>query len=667
MFWTYAIGSRFTTGLRQRAAVVAIGLLSVVLVWLVSSTRPWAAMDAKVFDLFTTWTAPRKVDVPLVILAIDEPSFQQLQTQWPFPRRLHAKVLERLGADGALAVGFDMVFSEPSNPQDDHMLAQAIRGGPPLVLASSREQTESSNASQWSDVMPLDTFLNAGALPGQVRVVPDDDFVVRRSAAGEDSFSSILAALGTSVVKHAPAQVPAELIEYLGPRATFDTRSYYQALEPGLLPKGFFAGKIVLVGRSVRTAVELTASQSDMFNSPFFATAQDDRLFPGVEVQANLISNLLTGGGLNTADDRWVVALVLGMALVLGGVGLRSHPGVTVAVAGMLVAGVWLLALWLFASRKIWMPPLLPMVTVVTLYASSMLINYIASRRRALQTRMMFSQYVPQEVVNRLVNRPELLRLGGEARELTLMFTDLANFTTMSERLTAEATVEVLTEYFNAMTPVIHRYGGTVDKFIGDAVMAFWGAPLDDAQHAEHAVRAAIDMQQAMEQLAKRLTERGLPAISMRVGLHTGRVVVGNIGSDSRFSYTVIGDAVNLAARLEGANKAFGTGILLSDATAKALPQDLTLRHLDRVIVKGKSEAINVYCPCQDADLARLSAQAVQLFYEQQWVASEKAFRSLLLVKPHDFAAMRFLTRLQEMREKPVGQCWTGALSLDKL
>jgi adenylate cyclase len=404
-----------------------------------------------------------------------------------------------------------------------------------------------------------------------------------------------------------------------------------------------------------------------MFNSPFFAGAQDDRLFPGVEVQAHLISNLMTGGGLNTADDRWVVALVLGMSLVLGGVGLRAHPGVTAAVAGALVVGVWLLAVWLFASWKIWMTPLLPMVTVATLYASSLLMNYIASRRRALQTRMMFSQYVPQEVVNRLVNRPELLKLGGEARELTLMFTDLANFTTMSERLTAEATVEVLTEYFNAMTPIIHRYGGTVDKFIGDAVMAFWGAPLDDAQHAEHAVRAAIDMQQAMEQLASRLIERGLPAISMRVGLHTGRVVVGNIGSDSRFSYTVIGDAVNLAARLEGANKAFGTGILLSDATAKSLPQDLALRHLDRVIVKGKSEAINVYCPCQDADLVRLSAQAVQLFYEQQWVASEKAFQDLLLAKPRDFAAMRFLTRLQDMHEKPAGQCWTGALSLDKL
>jgi adenylate cyclase len=636
-------------------------------VWLASTTRPWHAMDAKVFDLLTTWTAVRKVDVPLVILAIDEPSFQQLQIQWPFPRSLHAKVLERLHADGAAAVGFDMVFAEPSNPEDDRTLARAIRDGPPVVLAASREQTESGNASLWSDVMPLDIFLAAGAKAGQVQVVPDDDFVVRRSARSGDSFSSQMATLGAVAAKIGPVKARAELIEYIGPRATFDTRSYYQALDPELLPMGFFAGKIILIGRSVRTAVELTASQSDMFNSPFAVTAQDDRLFPGVEVQATLISNSLTGGGLQTVDDLWVATLMLGIVLVLAGAGLRLHPSLTAVIACGMMLGAWLLSFSLFAWQKVWMTPLLPILTIAALYGSSMLINYIASRQRALQTRMMFSQYVPEEVVSRLVEHPELMKLGGEARELTLMFTDLANFTTMSERLTAEATVDVLTEYFNAMTPIIHRYGGTVDKFIGDAVMAFWGAPLDDARHAEHAVRAAIDMQVAMEQLAQRLVASGLPAISMRIGLHTGRVVVGNIGSHSRFSYTVIGDAVNLAARLEGANKAFGTSILLSDATATALPDDLTLRHLDRVIVKGKSEAIKVYCPCQDTALVSLSGQAVHLFYAQQWAASEQAFRALLLRKPHDYAAMRFLTRLEGIREKVAGQSWTGALSLDKL
>ncbi len=649
----------------QRAVVVAVSMLAMGIVLLGSSTRPWQAMDAKVFDLFTTVTAARKADVPIVILAIDEPSFQQLQVQWPFPRRLHAQVLERLKADGARAVGFDVVFAEPSNPADDAALDQAIRGGPPVVLAASREKTESANASLWSDVIPLERFLAAGARPGQVQVSPDDDFVVRRQAGGDDSFSALLSRLG--VLDSTASARSVDLIEYAGPRATFDTRSYYQALDPALLPPGFFKDKIVLIGRSVRTALELQSSQSDMFNSPFVVTSDDDRLFPGVEVQANLISNRLTGGGLRVANDAAVAGLVLTMLGLLAMAGLRALPVFSAAVAGSLGGGVWVLSLWLFASQKIWLAPLFPMLSVVAVYGASLLVNYVASRQRTLQVRMMFSQYVPAEVVARLVERPELLRLGGEARELTLMFTDLANFTGLSERLTAEATVDVLTEYFNAMTPIIHRYGGTVDKFIGDAVMAFWGAPLDDAQHAEHAVCAAIEMQAAMTALSVSLQARGLPAIAMRIGIHTGRVVVGNIGSHSRFSYTVIGDAVNLAARLEGANKAFGTGILLSDATAVQLSRELGLRHLDTVVVKGKSAAVKVYTPCPDDRLCALSRRAVAQFYGQTWEASASDFVALLSVKPRDPAALRFLERIEARRSQSTDGTVIAPLSLDKL
>lgn len=652
---------------RLRATVLAAALVAVLLVWLASATRPWQGVEYKVFDFFTAATATRKVDVPVVILAIDEPTFQELQIQWPFPRHLHAQVLDRLRADGALAAGFDMVFAEPSSPEEDAAFSRALKAGLPVVLAASREKTESMNASLWTEVQPLEPFLGAGSVAGQVQVTPDDDFVVRRHTRHDDTFSARLAAFAAVPPHPAASATGPYLIEYVGPRATFDTRSYYQALEPGLLPSGFFKGKIVLIGRSVRTAVELTGSQSDMFNSPFSVIDGADRLVPGVEVQANLISNQLTGGGLKPVDSALGLALVVAMLVVLGLVGMRAHPSLTAALAASLAVGVWLLSYGLFAVHKLWLAPLFPTGSVVAAYASSMLLNYVASRRRALQIRTMFSQYVPKEVVARLVERPDLLKLGGEARELTLMFTDLANFTAMSERLTAEETVEVLTEYFNVMTAIIHRYGGTVDKFIGDAVMAFWGAPLLDPLHAEHAVRAAIDMQMAMQALAVRLTERGLPTIAMRIGVHTGRVVVGNIGSQSRFSYSVIGDAVNLASRLEGANKAFGTGILVSEATATLLPADIGLRLLDRVIVKGKSASIAVYTPCADAALVSLSAVAVESFYRQQWDASEAAFHSLLQRRPQDGAALRFLDRVADMRVKPAGLAGVEPLSLDKL
>jgi len=279
----------------------------------------------------------------------------------------------------------------------------------------------------------------------------------------------------------------------------------------------------------------------------------------------------------------------------------------------------------------------------------------------------MFAQYVPPAVVSRLIAQPELMRLGGEAREVTLMFTDLANFTTLSEQLSAEQTVEVLTAYFNAMTPIVHATGGTVDKFIGDAVMAFWGAPLDDPQHAEHAVNAAILMQQAMQMLVADLRARGLPPIHMRIGLHTGRVVVGNVGSEQRFSYTAIGDAVNLAARLEGANKAFGTGILLSAATAAQLPPTVALRALDDVVVKGKTEPVRVFTPCDDAAVRDASLAALNAFHARDWDGASGYLAQVLARVPGDAAALRLLQRVAEARALPAGSDWSPAVALDKL
>ena len=322
---------------------------------------------------------------------------------------------------------------------------------------------------------------------------------------------------------------------------------------------------------------------------------------------------------------------------------------------------------WLFAAHRLWWPPLLPAVAAVAVYGAAALAGYAIVRQRARETRAMFAQYVPPAVVSRLIAQPGLMRLGGEAREVTLMFTDLANFTTLSEQLSAEQTVEVLTGYFNAMTPIVHATGGTVDKFIGDAVMAFWGAPLDDAQHAAHAVAAAMAMQQAMQPLVADLQARGLPPIHMRIGLHTGRVVVGNVGSEQRFSYTAIGDAVNLAARLEGANKAFGTSILLSAATAAQLPAGAALRALDDVIVKGKTEPVRVFTPCDDAVLCQASLAALDAFQARDWNGAQRALDQVLQRAPGDVAALRLSARVAQARALPPGADWSPAVALDKL
>ncbi|RYF41647.1 MAG: CHASE2 domain-containing protein, partial [Comamonadaceae bacterium] len=425
--------------MRATASSLLAAALAVALVGALTLSRAWDAVEAKVFDVFTTLSAPRTSALPLVILAIDEPTFQQLQLQWPFPRRLHAQLLERLHSDGAAAVGFDIVFAEPTNEADDTAFARAVAASGPVVLASTQEALDSGNASLWTLVAPMPGLLAAGAKAGDIGVRPDDDYVVRRQAQADDSFAAELA----RQLPGARPPRPAELIEYLGPRGTIDTRSYYQALEPGLLPPGFFKDKIVLVGRSSRSAVELQTSRADTFNSPFAVTDSGDRLFPGVEIQATLLANRLTGGGLNQVHPGWVLGLAGALATLLALMGRRSHPGALAAGAAGAVAAIAALSYLLFTGARLWLPPVFPMAAVTVAYGATGLLGYLAVRRRALRVRGMFSQYVPPEVVSRLVEEPALMRLGGEAREVTLMFTDLANFTGMSEQLTAEQTVEV--------------------------------------------------------------------------------------------------------------------------------------------------------------------------------------------------------------------------------
>ncbi|MBV7461284.1 MULTISPECIES: adenylate/guanylate cyclase domain-containing protein [unclassified Acidovorax] len=669
MFWTRATASDSASpAVRRQQQIYALAAcaLALLLVGAATFSRTWHALEFKTFDVLTAWTAPQRTALPVVILAIDEPTFQELQHTWPFPRSVHAALLQRLHDEGAAAVGLDIVFADPSTEAEDAALAQAIAETGPVVLAATREKIDSSNAALWLDVMPLQRFLDAGADAGDAGVEPDDDFVVRRVPVAREGFALRLAQRAAEARGKLPVLRHFDWIGYRGPRGTFDTRSYYQALEPGLLPAGFFKNKIVLVGRSARTATELSRSQADLFNSPF-GTAGGERLFPGVELQATLVDNYLTGGGLRTVPEGWTLALVaLLVPLLLWG-NRRLHPAGAAALAAALVAAIAGASWWLFGRFQLWWPPLLPAAAAVAVYGAAALAGYAFVRRRARQTRAMFAQYVPPAVVSRLIAQPELMRLGGEAREVTLMFTDLANFTTLSEQLSAEQTVEVLTAYFNAMTPIVHATGGTVDKFIGDAVMAFWGAPLDDPQHAEHAVTAAISMQQAMQVLVAALRARGLPPIHMRIGLHTGRVVVGNVGSEQRFSYTAIGDAVNLAARLEGANKAFGTGILLSAATAAQLPSSVALRALDDVVVKGKTEPVRVFTPCDDVAVRDASLAALNAFHARDWDGASGYLAQVLARVPGDTAALRLQQRVAEARALPVGSDWSPAVALDKL
>jgi adenylate cyclase len=273
---------------------------------------------------------------------------------------------------------------------------------------------------------------------------------------------------------------------------------------------------------------------------------------------------------------------------------------------------------------------------------------------------------VPEEVVEELAAHPEKVTLGGEHREVTLMFTDLAGFTTMAEQLEPTRAAEALNRYMTEMNRVIFRHQGTIIQFIGDAIMAFWNAPLADPDHARKAVRAARDMQAAMDGLNAQLAADGLPPLGMRIGVHTGMVLVGNMGSAiGRLYYTALGDSVNLASRLEGANKAYGTNILVSAATVEKLGGEIPMRRVDLVKVKGKHKAVEVLTPCEDKRLAETSDAAVLAFRKAQWDASEALWREVLGFAPQDSVAAVYLQRIEAMHSAPPPGDWDGSMALD--
>ena len=341
-------------------AVLALGTL-----WLATQTPQWAELNAGAFDFYTTLSAQGAQGAPIVIVAIDEPTLRELALRWPFPRRVHAELLDRLTGSGAKVIGFDVVFAEPSpDPEDDRMLAAAIARAGNVVLASSREAVQTSRSTQWMTIEPLPIFISAGAVPGDVGIRPDPDFVVRQAPAGADSFAKVIAGkfLGAPTISPQP---PPGLIKYAGPRGTFETVHYYQAATPGLLPAGFFRGKIALIGLAVTSSPELARQQADLYNSPFFRA--ENSLMPGVEIHANLLANQLQARGLHAAPAGAALALTAGLLVLVGWVGRRWHPlHATLALLGGALLAV-LAGYALFALAQIWLSPVTSIAAAVAL------------------------------------------------------------------------------------------------------------------------------------------------------------------------------------------------------------------------------------------------------------------------------------------------------------
>jgi len=649
--------------------LAVIAVLCWIIALLVLLTPAWKQIELRLLDSMMVASAPNKSAFPITVVGIDEASFSELGLQWPWPRRLHAELIDRLAAAGAAIIVFDIVFAEPSNKEDDKRFADSIRRAGNVVLAADRVYRESSSVRQWLRLDPLKPFTDAGAQVGLATVALDPDLVIRQiPESGDALWRTVVVRLIREHPEITPnlGISPGSLIRYAGGDHTFPYVSYHEIVKPtGSIPADFFKDQVVVIGRDIKASPDVESAQADLFATPFLAST--GWLMPGAEVHANIIETAL-GRNAITRLPNGAVAVLLALVAAASAAAMRRWRPLWSALFGVAFAAVIAAAVWgVFLKWNLWVPAGSSLAIIPLMYVGLGGWSYVTEQMRRKEITRVFSLYVTPQVVNYMIAHPERINLGGERRKITLLFTDLAGFTTFSEVLSPERVTYLLNRHFTSMTDVVLEHEGTVVQFIGDAIMAFWGAPLDDEDQAYHAVATAIAMQKAMAALREDFAKENLPPIQMRIGIHSGSAVVGNLGSAKRFGYTAVGDDVNLAARLEGINKLYGTGIMVSSDTARQIEGRIALRPVDRVIVKGKSQAVEVFTPCKNPTVVKLTEQAILLFRNQEWDAAESCLRELLVIAQKDGIAELYLKRIAAFRVTPPPVKWDGATELEKL
>ena len=414
--------------------------------------------------------------------------------------------------------------------------------------------------------------------------------------------------------------------------------------------------KIVIVGTSAQGLLDLRSTP-----------VRED--FPGVEVHANLISGFLDQAIMHKPD--YVQAISILTILLIGlpfAILLPRLSAVTstLAVAGLALVLV-LINVWAWQSRHFVLNIAAPLAMLGLLYLLNMAWGFFSEARSRRLMSGLFGTYVPKELVAEMSKNPEEYSMQGEARNMTVLFSDVRDFTSISEHLSAAELVDMMNAYLTSMTEVIQEQRGTIDKYIGDAIMAFWGAPVADADHAEHGVATALDMQKRIRGLDTEFAKRGWPMLNIGVGLNCGEMNVGDMGSKFRRAYTVMGDAVNLASRLEGLTKEYGVGILVSENMVNAA-QGFVYREVDKVAVKGRAEGVAIYEPLgRTQEIGDTTIQEVtrwhkflELYRRQRWEEAESVVRALAQASPDTKLYKIFLKRIQHFRQSTPGPAWSG-------
>jgi len=660
----------------------------------------WKSWDARLRLL----ARPERASQDIVIFLIDQYSLDFFEDQqgvpWPWPRQIYSAVMDYLRAGGAKAVFFDLIFTESSRAgvEDDQDMAAAMeRSGNvflPLSLSQEKEESweaipasalqrfsaaktdlpDASYPSVRSASLPIDELIGAARGAGNVLFVPDKDGIFRRLPLAQSYEGLLVPSIAVALAKFSAEgqklpQVPVDtsgrmIIRYHGPAGTYESVSIasiinsWAQIEEGKepqVPPSEFSGKIVLIGGSAPGIL-------DNRPTPLGGVS------PGVEIHATVLDNLLRRDFVRVPAFAVFLAFLLFVSFftAVGASVLRKiWQLVVLFVVCLALPGA---AVWLAFRSGYWLDFVVPEFAVVSGFIGASLLNYSVEGKQRRFIKSVFRHYLSPDVIDRVIQNPALLRLGGEKREITSFFSDVAGFTAISESLAPEELVNLLNEYLQEMTDIILSSGGTLDKYEGDAIIAFWNAPLDQPDHALRACRAALVCQKRLGELQPRFQEKYRQRVTMRIGLNSGAAVVGNMGSSRRFDYTAMGDTINLAARLEGACKQYKVPILVGEETHRRVQNDIAAREVDIVRVVGTTKPVDVYEIIGDksglspAESERLKAynEAREAYKRQEWEKAEDLFGQI----EGDTLSALYGERCRTLKQSPPAGDWDGVFDL---
>lgn len=687
-----------------------IVLFTFIFSFLINESQRLKTLELKTIDWKLETRGPLPTDtLPIVIVTIDDISFGSLPDRWPWPRSYYAHAIQNIFDAGAIAVGVDVILDKPDpyHPEYDKQFQNVLQKYHDKIVLVGKVIYGMEHL-----VTPFETFLKTGVTWGTVGLQAEEDGFYRQylfvspSKIPKDTLYPSLGAQILKIYDHLNLHTPVHLrsgqivlgkrkipefsemkflINFFGPPGTFHTVPFVDVVDDSSLnlgdedldeyynlkKSGIFKNKIVLIGSTIE---EL----HDNFATPFMTYTDEEgkeikKEMPGVEIHANALGTILTQNFIKPVPYGIQIIIIFLLILLVIFIVYKLKTLISSFSVLFLLILYMLLNYLLFTQMNLYLEFILPVINIVVGYFATSIYLYVQTQKEKQLILGAFEHYVPPKVVDQIIQDPGKLSLGGEERVITILFSDIESFTTISEKIEPKRLVGLINEYLTEMTDIILKNDGIIDKYEGDAIMAEFGAPVYYDDHAIKACTAALQMQGRLAELRTKWQKRGFPEIHTRIGINTGNVIIGNMGSREVFDYTAMGDNVNLAARLESANKSYGTYIMLSEFTAQEVCDHFWCRALDLIRVKGKEKPVKVFeliAPKKsklDSDMINFISvfeKGIKYYLNREWDKALECFQYCIKYKKEDRPSAVYLRRIHQYKKSPPPPDWDGVFVL---